>query len=119
MRTGTILLCLGLASYPLAGSLWILAVIIPLIPIGTALLFPATTALMTHATDSAELGTTMGVAQAFAGMARVVAPLFATSAYQRFGDAMPFVLAALIVAGVGVLAFRLPPAGSTVAVPPG
>jgi hypothetical protein len=52
----------------------------------------------------------MGVAQTFAGLARVVAPLFATSVYQRFGDSMPFVLGGLIVAGAGVLAFRLPAA---------
>jgi predicted MFS family arabinose efflux permease len=108
MRAGTILLSIGLASYPLAHSLWVLALIIPLVPVGTALLFPSTTALISHATSKAELGTTMGVAQTFAGLARVVAPLFATSVYQRFGDSMPFVLGGLIVAGVGVLAFRLP-----------
>ncbi|MGE0553089.1 MAG: MFS transporter [Gemmatimonadales bacterium] len=108
MRTGTILLSVGLAAYPLAGNLWVLAAVMPLIPVGTALLFPATTAMISHATEAADYGTMMGVAQTFAGAARVIAPLFATSAYQRFGDGMPFYLAGLIVAGVGVLAFRLP-----------
>jgi multidrug resistance protein len=108
MRAGTVLLCAGLSFYPFATSVWLLAVIIPLVPVGTALLFPATTALMSHATEPAELGTTMGVAQTFAGLARVVAPMIATSAFQRFGQAMPFFVAATIVAGVGVLAFRLP-----------
>ena len=116
MRVGTVLLCIGLASYPLAHSLWVLALLIPMVPVGTALLFPSTTALISHATHPSELGTSMGVAQTFAGLARVVAPLFATSVYQRFGDSMPFVLAGLIVAGVGVLAFRLPVAPSTRAV---
>lgn len=108
MRSGTILLGVGLAAYPLAQSVWVLALVIPLVPIGTALLFPSTTALISHSTDPAELGTTMGVAQTFAGMARVASPLIATSAFQRFGEAMPFYVAAAIVAGVGVLAFRLP-----------
>jgi MFS family permease len=108
MRAGTVLLCLGLAIYPFTRSLWMLVGVIPLIPVGTALLFPATTALMSHATEQAELGMTMGVAQTFAGIARVVAPVIATSAFQRFGDSMPFFVAAAIVAGVGVLAFRLP-----------
>lgn len=108
MRTGTVLLCLGLGFYPFATNLWLLAAVIPLVPVGTALLFPATTALMSHATEAAELGLTMGVAQTFAGLARVVAPMISTSAFQRFGEAMPFFVAATIVAGVGVLAFRLP-----------
>lgn len=108
MRTGTVLLGLGLLAYPSANSLGLLAAIMPLVPIGTALLFPATTALVSHLTDPSELGTTMGVAQTFAGLARVAAPLLATSAFQRFGDATPFYGAAGIVAIVGVLAFRLP-----------
>ncbi len=109
MRAGTLLLTLGLVLYPVAHTLWVLAAIIPLVPIGTALLFPSTTALMSHASDRRELGTTMGVAQTFAGLSRVVAPLMATSAFQRFGSAMPFYVAGLIVAFVGVLAFRIAP----------
>ena len=108
MRAGTVVLTVGLLLYPFAHQLWLLALIIPLVPIGTALLFPATTALISRATDQSELGTTMGVAQTFAGVARVVSPILATAAFQRFGSGMPFYLAAAIVAGVGVLAFRLP-----------
>jgi hypothetical protein len=63
---------------------------------------------MSHATEPSELGTTMGVAQTFAGLSRAVAPMVATSAFQRFGAGMPFLVAAAVVAGVGVLAFRLP-----------
>jgi MFS family permease len=107
MRVGTICLTLGLVLYPLTHTVWILAVIMALVPIGTALLFPATTALMSHASEKAEVGTTMGVAQTFAGLSRVVAPLIATSAFQRFGSPAPFYLAGAIVMGVGVLAFRL------------
>jgi hypothetical protein len=49
----------------------------------------------------------MGVAQTFAGLARVVAPLLATAAFQRLGHAWPFYLAGTCVAVVGVLAFRV------------
>lgn len=108
MRLGTVSLVIGLVVYPLVPSVWMLPFIMPLIPIGTALLFPATTALMSRASDPATMGVTMGVAQTFAGTARVLAPLIATSTFQRFGSGMPFVVAAVIVAGVGVLAFRLP-----------
>jgi predicted MFS family arabinose efflux permease len=107
MRLGTICLTLGLVLYPITHSMWVLAPIMALVPIGTALLFPATTALMSHASEKAEVGTTMGVAQTFAGLSRVVAPLIATSAFQRFGSPAPFYLAGAIVLLVGAMAFRL------------
>ncbi|MBA3658212.1 MAG: MFS transporter [Gemmatimonadales bacterium] len=107
MRLGTILLVLGLALYPLPPTLLLLALVIPLVPIGTALLFPATTSLMSRHSDPAELGTTMGVAQTFAGIARVFAPLAATSAFQRLGHGWPFYLAGMCVALVGVMTFRI------------
>lgn len=106
MRIGTIALTLGLFLLPATGSLPLFCLVLPLIPVGTALLFPATTSLMSHASSRESVGLTMGVAQAFAGMARVVAPLFANSAFQRLGISSPFLLAGSIVALVGVLAFR-------------
>jgi MFS family permease len=107
LRSGTVLLTLGLVLYPLAPTWWALAPIMALVPIGTALLFPATTALMSHASDQREVGTTMGVAQTFAGIARVIAPLLATWAFQHAGHTWPFLLGGTIVALVGILAFRL------------
>ncbi len=107
MRAGTITLTLGLVLYPHATNYWTLALVMALVPIGTALLFPATTALMSHVSEPSEIGTTMGVAQTFAAISRVVAPLISTSAFQRFGVGAPFYIAGGIVALVGVLAFRL------------
>jgi multidrug resistance protein len=107
MRIGTVLLILGLALYPLPRTLWSLALVIPLVPIGTALLFPATTSLMSRASDPRELGTTMGVAQTFAGLARVLAPILATITFQRLGHGWPFYVAAGYVALVGLMALQV------------
>jgi MFS family permease len=107
MRAGTAALILGLVGYPLAHNLWMLALVIPLVPIGAALLFPATTSMMSRASEKSELGTTMGTAQTFAGLARVVAPLFSTMLFQRVGHAAPFFFSALIVALVSFLSFRI------------
>jgi multidrug resistance protein len=107
MRIGTGLLVLGLALYPLPRDLWTLALVIPLVPIGTALLFPATTSLMSRYSEPGELGTTMGVAQTFAGLARVMAPLLATSLFQRLGHGWPFYVAGGFVALVGIMAFQV------------
>jgi len=107
MRIGTGLLVVGLALYPLPRDLWTLALVIPLVPIGTALLFPATTSLMSRQVDPGELGTTMGVAQTFAGLARVAAPLLATTLFQRLGHGWPFFVAGGFVGLVGIMAFHV------------
>lgn len=116
MRIGAATLILGLLAFPMAQTIWQLTLVIPLVPIGTALLFPATTSLMSRYSDPAELGTTMGVAQTYAGTARVVAPILGTVIFQRVGHQWPFVAAAAAMALVSVLAFKIeqlpgPPTG--------
>lgn len=119
MRLGCLSLIVGCAAYPLVSDLRVLAaVVMPLVPIGTALLFPSTTSLLSGRTARSELGTVMGVAQTFAGLARVAAPLMATAAFQNFGHPAPFFIAGGIVALVGLLAFRVevqPPTLNTAA----
>jgi multidrug resistance protein len=116
MRFGAATLILGLIAYPLAQNLWQLVLLIPLVPIGTALLFPATTSLMSRYSDRAEVGTTMGVAQTYAGSARVIAPILGAIVYQRVGHAWPFFAAGALMALVSLLAFKIeqlpaPPTG--------
>jgi multidrug resistance protein len=108
MRTGTLVLAAGLLLYPLPRTMWLFAIVIPLVPIGTALLFPSTTSLMSRHSDSREVGTTMGVAQTFAGLARVVAPLLATTIFQRIGHGWPFYVAGAFVGLAGFLTLQLP-----------
>lgn len=107
MRIGAMLLIVGLLLYPVASSILILALIMPLVPIGTALLFPSTTALMTRGANREDTGTVMGVAQTFGGISRVAAPLMATAAFE-VNIWFPFVLGAAIVCVVTVMAFRVP-----------
>jgi MFS family permease len=107
IRLGAAILVLGLVAYPLAPSLWSLAVIVPLVPIGTSLLFPATTAMMSRHSEKSELGTTMGIAQTFAGISRVTAPILSTTLFQRVSHGMPFYFAATFVGLVSVLALQV------------
>lgn len=110
MRVGCLTLIAGFLLYPAATSIWVLAIaVMPLVPIGTALLFPSTTSLISASTPKHELGVTMGVAQTFAGLARVIAPLFATKVFQDFGHGWPFIASAALVVLVGLLAIRVGP----------
>ena len=107
MRIGALSVIGGLLGYAIAPNLWILGSIIPLIPIGTALLFPATTALMSKASAKSEVGATMGIAQTFAGISRLIAPVTSTSLFQYVGHRAPFVFAAAAVAIVTLLALQV------------
>jgi MFS family permease len=110
MRVGAACLALGLFVIPLPKSVLTLGLVLGLVPIGTACLFPAVSALVTHRAARHELGQTLGVQQAIGGVARVIAPIWATAAFQGFGTAVPFYISGLVVAVVTLLAFKVKPA---------
>jgi len=107
MRLGAMALIAGFITYTLATGFWTLALVMPLVPIGTALLFPTTTALTSRWVEKSELGTTMGTAQTFAGMSRTVAPLISTTLFQRVGSAVPFYVGAAYIVVVLFLSLRV------------
>ena len=110
IRLGATALILGFIGYPLAPSLWTLAVVIPLVPIGTALLFPATTALLSRSTDKADYGLTMGTAQTFAGISRLIAPVLSGAMFEHLGQSSPFFFASAMLCVGLLMAGRLPSA---------
>jgi multidrug resistance protein len=134
-RIGLILLTVGLASVPFVHRLFSppvanvggfaavvpylpLAVVVALLPLGTAFTFPCVTALLSRVTPSHERGLYMGVQQTFGGMARVAFPIIAGFLFDRVVE-LPFLVAAGLVAGTlylgaGMEEFvRAKPAGAT------
>jgi multidrug resistance protein len=107
MRAGALLLALGLAAFPLPQHLALLVPVMLLVPIGTALLFPATSALVSQRCDKTMLGQVMGVQQAFGGMARIFGPIWAGAAFQTFGPGVPFEVAGAVVFVVALLTARV------------
>lgn len=105
MRLGALCLTLGLLIIPWPRDVVVLGALIGLIPIGTALLFPATTAQITHRAPDYERGQILSVAQSFGGMSRVVGPIWSTAVFGWLGGAVPFYIAAGIGAVVAVVAF--------------
>lgn len=103
MHLGATVLALSFALLPFAGSIPVLVAIAAGLPIGTALLFPATSAMITHGAEESEMGQTLGVQQAFGGVARVAGPIGAAAAFQGLGAEVPFVAAAALL--VASLAF--------------
>jgi multidrug resistance protein len=79
-----------------------LALAVALLPLGTAFTFPCVTALLSRVIPSNERGLYMGVQQTFGGTARVVFPIVAGWAFDRFPE-LPFLLSAALVAGTILL----------------
>jgi len=107
IQLGAVLLMVGFASYPLPQRFSAMILVMTLVPIGTALLFPSTTALLSRRGPKEQLGQLMGVQHAFGGASRIVGPLWAGAAFQYLGPAAPFYAAAVIVGIAALLSSRL------------
>jgi MFS family permease len=112
-RLGLALLAIGLAllpfMYPLASPVLTyapLALAVALIPLGTAFTFPCVTSLLSRVVSSRERGLYMGVQQTFGGAARVVFPVIYGYLFDRVIQ-LPFLLAAVLVAGTILLGLRM------------
>jgi len=64
---------------------------------------------MSRHSPKGELGLTMGIAQTFAGISRVAAPILSTTLFQRISHGTPFYFAAAFVGLVSLLAFQVEP----------
>ncbi|HEX2641480.1 MAG TPA: MFS transporter [Thermoanaerobaculia bacterium] len=104
-RLGALSLVIGLATIPIADSLPALAITVLFVPIGTALLFPATTALLSRQAPRGETGLVMGIQQTFGNAARTVGPAWAGALFQKDLH-YPFWVAAALMLGVSFLTRR-------------
>lgn len=108
-RIGSALLALGLLllpfMYPATNPLLTylpLALVVALIPLGTAFTFPCVTSLLSRIVPTSERGLYMGVQQTFGGASRVLFPIVYGFLFDRVIQ-LPFVLAAVLVAGTILL----------------
>ena len=93
MQIGLFALAAGFALQAVAPTLLTFGGAIVLIPVGTALLFPASSSLVSRFALRHELGATMGVQQAYGGVARLVGPMWAGLAFEKWGPGAPFWIA--------------------------
>jgi len=107
MQVGTTLLFAGFILVPLAPTLPLFVGAQILLPLGTALLFPANSALVSHRADPDEIGLTLGVQQTYRGMAAILGPVYAGGAYQTLGQHVPFFISAGIIMVVAYLTLQI------------
>ncbi|HEY6091174.1 MAG TPA: MFS transporter [Gemmatimonadales bacterium] len=107
MQVGLFLLLAGFILVPLAPSLPLFIAAQVLLPLGTALLFPANSALVSHRAHHDEIGVTLGVQQTYRGVAAILGPIYAGSSYQLLGQHVPFYISAVITVFVIYLTLRI------------
>jgi len=110
LQLGGVLYGLGFALLPLASSVPAFLLVQALLPLGSALFFPANSALVSHRAAKHEFGLMMGVQQALRGVASVLGPILGGLIYQHVGPRMPFVACAAVTTFVLVLALPVPTA---------
>jgi MFS family permease len=106
-RLGLVLLTAGVAGMPLAKNLWMLAIAVALIPLGTAFTFPCVTALLSRVIAPRERGLYMGMQQTYGGVARIIAPLFFGWSFDSLGVSSPYFFSAAFILGTVFLGFGL------------
>src|SRR5213593_2109169 len=106
-RVGLVLLATGVLGMPLSRNLWMLALAVALIPLGTAFTFPCVTALLSRVIDTRHRGLYMGMQQTYGGVARIIAPLFYGWAFDSLGVSSPYFFSSAIIAATIFLGFGL------------
>jgi predicted MFS family arabinose efflux permease len=94
LRAGSLFMAIALATVPLARSILEFSLAVIFMPVGTALLFPATTSQVSKRADPSQTGLILGVQQSFGGVARMLGPLWSGALFQHLGIASPFWVAA-------------------------
>jgi MFS family permease len=106
-RLGLLLLGAGVLGMPLARNLWMLAIAVALIPLGTAFTFPCVTAMLSRVISPRERGLYMGMQQTYGGVARVIAPLFFGWSFDTLGVSSPYFFASAFIVATILLSPQL------------
>src|SRR5207248_9660964 len=106
-RLGLVLLASGVVGMPLSQNLWMLAIAVALIPLGTAFTFPCVTALLSRVISPRERGLYMGMQQTYGGVARIIAPLFYGWSFDSLGVSSPYFFSSAFIMATIFLGFGL------------
>jgi DHA1 family tetracycline resistance protein-like MFS transporter len=99
----------ALAGVATAPSVVLLMAAMGLLAMGMGFNSPSMLSVVSRLADPADQGSTLGVSQSLASLARIVGPLWGGFVFDRFGHSTPFYTASalmLVACGLSVLVFR-------------
>jgi DHA1 family tetracycline resistance protein-like MFS transporter len=104
LRTGLWLTAAALILMGLVSNVWALFPVLILLALGSGLVFPTISALVSQRTPDGAQGGTLGVLASAGGLARLIAPIGATVLFQVVGISSPLIIGGLLFAVCGVMA---------------
>lgn len=107
MRFGAFAMTLGFLLIPAAVHPALFIPVMTLIPVGTAMLFPTSTSMLTQRVRKEEVGQALGVQQSFRGISGIVGPAWAGAIFEFAGIRAPFLLCGAIMALVALVTLRI------------
>ena len=115
LRTGLVLMTMGLSGIAIANSLFVMAITQTLLAIGVGLTNPASLGSISLLTNSEEQGAVLGTTQGMASLGRIIGPAIGTALFSSLTIESPFILSgamALIALFVVITIFNdIPNAG--------
>lgn len=108
MATGLVLLLAGLVLVPGATTLVHLVLLITFLAVGSALVTPSLTSLISKSAGHGEQGTVLGVSQSFSSLARVIGPFWGGFILGTAGISWPFYTGSIMLLAALLLVWKLP-----------
>ena len=108
LSTGLLASALGLVVIGFALQPWLLYVGLALLALGSGLVNPASTGLISLYASAAEQGRILGIFRSLGSLSRAITPILAGTAFWMFGSRALFVSAAILSAVAWALSKRLP-----------
>jgi MFS transporter, DHA1 family, tetracycline resistance protein len=103
---GLLLLGIGVALVPAAGSTWSLLPPVAVLAIGYAITTPSLAAWVSRRAPADRQGELLGLAASASAMARVVGPGAGGLLFDHVGQGAPFHVAAVMIGGAAAVALR-------------
>lgn len=98
----------GLLAIGYASSSWLLYVGLFFLAVGSAMVIPCLTSLVSMYTPAHEQGRSIGIFRSLGALARVIGPIVASIVYWNFGSAYPYLFGAAFLILPIILIARLP-----------
>lgn len=96
LRAGLVMTAAALALLAVVEDLWALFPVLVLLALGSGLVFPTVTSLVSKRAPEGDQGGVLGLMASTGGLARVTSPVIATVLFEHVGVATPYVLGAAL-----------------------
>ena len=100
--------CAGLVVIAFAGAPWLLYVGLAALALGSGLVNPASTGLISLYSPAADQGRVLGIFRSLGSLSRAFTPVIAGAVFWIWGSATVFILGAILAAIAGLFSLRLP-----------